>query len=330
VTPLTHHEILTLVGPFARDEWRVDLAATDRQNRCVVFEPRTHDHPEDPSSLSLTEHLQLENPARGRFCLRRTLTDASGLSATLEVIGEDAASVYAQCARVPLDDHFRHQAGTLAALSYALEYRRPAPNAEPGWRRRFTLGEAYVRGRRLQFDARTVPGLPAKLTLDWHPQGDIHLPGDLLAVQGWAWRPLQLMPGGWKATVKLSRREPERSREAEERFLATVAHLEQTLSQSPAHFHERFKWQRWRVVFQRSLAIQGMLAILSAIPILYWGDFGQDGQVPLWTTGVPPVMLLAIFLSWSREVPVMEIPPLPKPLVATAWEQGPSTEGVPD
>jgi hypothetical protein len=84
------------------------------------------------------------------------------------------------------------------------------------------------------------------------------------------------------------------------------------------------------VVFQRSLAIQGMLAILAVIPILFWGDFGQDGQVPLWTTGVPPLMLLAIFLSWSREVPVMEIPPLPRPLAATAWEQGPSTEGVRD
>lgn len=37
--PLSHHEILVLADPFARAGLQVDLAATNRAARTVVFKP---------------------------------------------------------------------------------------------------------------------------------------------------------------------------------------------------------------------------------------------------------------------------------------------------
>ena len=40
--PLTHHEILRLIEPFTRRGRHVDLSATDRIERRIVFKPVVH------------------------------------------------------------------------------------------------------------------------------------------------------------------------------------------------------------------------------------------------------------------------------------------------
>jgi len=57
--PLTHHEILALVAPFARRGRRVDLAASDRVARRIAFRPVEHaareDVPAHRETLSLAQ-----------------------------------------------------------------------------------------------------------------------------------------------------------------------------------------------------------------------------------------------------------------------------------
>ena len=40
--PLTHHDILELAAPFSRRERHVDLAASDRMQRTLLFKPLEH------------------------------------------------------------------------------------------------------------------------------------------------------------------------------------------------------------------------------------------------------------------------------------------------
>ena len=73
--PLTHHEILELSEPFVRRGWRVDLAATDRMARRLVFQRR--DAAATPGAGPAPAHdepviaLQLEDDAEGGFLLDR-------------------------------------------------------------------------------------------------------------------------------------------------------------------------------------------------------------------------------------------------------------------
>ncbi|WP_141565253.1 hypothetical protein [Ectothiorhodospira sp. PHS-1] len=319
VIPLTHHDILKLVAPFSRDGRRVDLAATDRQARTLVFQPIEHDSV-GLAGLTLTETLTLENPKADQFRLVRTLTHASGLKARLEVEGPTVEGVYRQLTKVAPAQQFMRVDSVLAALDYRV--RRVARRRLQGgeiWPMRFAGGEAVVAGRRLTLDARQVEGLPAKLVLEKPSAGEVALPADLLAVRGRAWRPLQATDSGWKSTIKLAHREPERSEDAENKFAQTISHLVAIFSRPPEDFHARFLRRRWQVVFRRSLPVQGVLGILALVPVLYLLGLGREEPLPLWTTGIPPVLLLAVFWSWSREVPVLEIPPPPRPLDLPAW-----------
>ena len=63
--PLTHHEILELCAPLSRTKQRMDLPASDRGARRVVFQP--------VDRAGLRETLTLHNPYAGVFTLTRTL-----------------------------------------------------------------------------------------------------------------------------------------------------------------------------------------------------------------------------------------------------------------
>ena len=68
--PLTHHEILTLVEPFTRRGRHVDLAASDRLERRLVFKTIEHAAPGAADAM-VRETLVLEQPKAERFRLTR-------------------------------------------------------------------------------------------------------------------------------------------------------------------------------------------------------------------------------------------------------------------
>jgi hypothetical protein len=57
--PLSHHEILTLAEPFARQGRHLDLAATNRLECSLVFKPVERNL--EAANAKLTEVLQLES-----------------------------------------------------------------------------------------------------------------------------------------------------------------------------------------------------------------------------------------------------------------------------
>ena len=62
--PLSHHEIVTLVAPFARRGRHLDLAASDRQQRRLVFQPVKH-AAQDDGLPAVQNGLRLELRASG-------------------------------------------------------------------------------------------------------------------------------------------------------------------------------------------------------------------------------------------------------------------------
>jgi len=74
--PLTHHQLLALVTPFSRDGRDLDMAATDRAARRLVFKPLSHSLPASPlhEALSFQEVLTLSQIQAGIWRLSRDLS----------------------------------------------------------------------------------------------------------------------------------------------------------------------------------------------------------------------------------------------------------------
>jgi hypothetical protein len=158
--PLTHHEIMSLMPPFTRGGWRVDLAASDRTARQIVLQPaagrartadtadtaatlgagpdelaaapsRTpsqtssqtsaHANPAAPWPGPVQERLELACPRPGRFRLTRVLTPANGPAARLQAQGTDAAALLAQVAAVPAARAFHAGPGWQMALDFEVD-----------------------------------------------------------------------------------------------------------------------------------------------------------------------------------------------------------------
>ena len=98
--PLTHHEILSRVGPFTQRGRRVDLAASDRLQRRLHFV--AVDRPAVEGVLpALRETLSLDLSLSGRALLVRELRSSDGLCATLQTEGDDLAALLARIESVP-------------------------------------------------------------------------------------------------------------------------------------------------------------------------------------------------------------------------------------
>ncbi len=93
-TSLTHHEILTLAERFVRSRRQVDLAATDRTERRLVF--KTQELAANPPlGTQLREGLVLESPRPDLYRLTRTLTTPAGLAATPRVEWHSTLAIFA-------------------------------------------------------------------------------------------------------------------------------------------------------------------------------------------------------------------------------------------
>ncbi|ABD85832.1 hypothetical protein [Rhodopseudomonas palustris] len=315
--PLTHHEILGLMAPFTRRQRHLDLAASDRSNRRLVFKPITHSGDDEAVLTEACETLLLENPRIGSFRLTRTVTLASGLKATLTTEGADPGDLLARIETVPPQRQFRCGDEGVIAQSYRLV---PADSAwsrgEPDVRMELTRGEAEFEGLTLILHAPTVKGYPADIDLVPKSPG-CELPEDLLAVIGWAWGPLRKTQLGWNGKLKVRGSEPHLSEKVEARLQRTVAHLSKTLAHPPCVFHDTLRRARWGVTLRRALPLLFFAALIAGAAGLTFVEIPKDSMVNLLIMGAPPLLLFAAF--GMRDTPPLEIPPLPRRSKAAAW-----------
>jgi len=317
--PLSHHEILDLVEPFARHGLRVDLAASERLERRLAFRPV--EYPTDePALVGLRGTLLFESFGTGTCRLTRTVAIASGSKATLQVIGPDPGTLLAQVLAVDPRRQFRCGAGYVIALSYELY---PVAHGTP--RTVLTRGVARLESMILTLTLSAVRGVAADLQLEPGAGTAVDLPHDLLAVLGWNWARLIATREGWKSKLRLRGDLDHRSAGAEVALGQAAAHLVRTLAEPPARFHERWHGARWGVVLRRSLPVLTVLGVIAValvlprVPIME-----RPGLVTL----IYHVPLALIALSFClQELAQFEIPPLPRRSAAAGWQRATSPPG---
>lgn len=321
--PLSHHDILALVEPFVRHGRSVDLPASDRLRRQLVFRPVTHGG-DAPGDVTLVEVLQLDQPAADRYRLTRTLTHASGVVARLVAEGAPPGELLARVEAIDVQQQFRMIGRFVVGLSYRLGgcdglWRDDTAGDAP------VLSDADVRGAGvvLTMEVSSVKGVPAELKLvDDGVAGEpaVELPDDLLAVLGRDWDCFRLSltdQGGWRGTVRLRGRGVARSADAERKLEQTVAHLDRTLSRSPDAFHADWRAARWGVFLRRTIPVATCIGlILAAAAVPYFG-ISEDSVAHMLLFNSPPLLLVMFFSM--REMPRIELPPLPRRLSAAAW-----------
>jgi hypothetical protein len=313
MNPLSHHEILALIAPFARRGRRVDLASSDRAARRVAFVSVEHPGRESGAPM-LREQLELESREDGLYRLVRRVMLPDGPVATLGAEGPDAGTLLAGIDAIPVARQVASCLGHPLTFDHELE-----PGAgQPESRLRFVRAVAQVDGFRLVVDLpSTERGVAAKVEL-FLPRADAaEIPQDLLAVLGWRWTRLDTFGGLWRGELRLGGRGLERARLAEAEVVKAVQHLALTFTEPPARFHERQFAARWRVTLRRAvpLLVCGLLvAGAIAVPKL---KLEQDAAFRMLVFNAPPLLLILLFCL--PELPRIEIPPIPRRLTAATW-----------
>jgi hypothetical protein len=320
--PLTHHEILELVQPFTRLGRSIDLAATSRAERRLLFKPT--DRPGcAPDSPLIRESLQLESFGTGTCRLTRTLTraatrDAGLLTAQLTVLGPEPADLLAQVETIAPQRQFAEGPGFVIARSYSLERAAARGGA---WQLVLTTGAAEIRGLSLAISVSPVRRVAADISLRATAGVQLALPEDLLAVLGWDWARLIATSGGWKTKLRLRGDAGRRTRGAEAALSAVAAHLARTLSATPADYHDRFRAARWGVFFRRAIPVLTFLVLLIAVGSLAHRGVGEGSELWILFFHVPTVLIAASFCL--QELPQYEIPPVPRRPSMPEWQQAP-------
>jgi hypothetical protein len=324
--PLTHHEILGIVEPFTRSGRRLDLAASNRIDRRLLFKPIEH-AATSPAAPALRETLQLEILDADQRRLTRVLALAGGLEARLQTEGRDAAELLARLESVALSCQFRAGPGYAVALQHRLE---PAPGSRPAGARTtgliLTGAAAQVGGLALGMRVPQIRGYEAHIEVAAAAGDTIRLPEDLLAVQGWPWARLSPVSAGWRSVLRLRSKEPERSPDAETKIEQTVQHLARTLAEPPQRFHELHRRARWKVSLRRGFPLLFCIALIAgaaSVPALH---LDPDSWLRMAIFNSPPLLLLFFGMG---EMPVIEIPPLPRPLAEAAWREADAARAVP-
>ena len=334
VTPLSHHEILSLVEPFTRRGRHVDLAASDRAARKLVFKPL--DHPADGETRpALRETLQLESAGAGRWRLTRLLTLPGGLQASLEAEGATPAELLARVTAIPLQRQVIAEAGLLVAKQQRLEQRSPmAPEAladEAALAAAPVLmhqATAQLDGLRLQMKVSPVKGISGEIELEPTDDAVPGLPDDLLAVLGWSWARLIKRQHGWTTRLRLRGEGYKRCRDAETKLELAVRHVAKTLAEPPARFHDQRVGARWGVVARRTLPLLGSAVMIAAAGVFakLEPDLAQDSVLRMLIFHAPPILLVILFSL--NELPRVEIPPLPRRPRGDSWRPRAVTSGT--
>jgi hypothetical protein len=297
------------VAPFARLGRHVDLSASDRLQRRLVFQPL--EHPARRDGLpAVVDTLLLEQPAAGGYRLMRTLALPDGLRATLSSEGADAGALLAAVQAVPALRQLQCIAGHWVAFSHRLA---PATGA-------LVLTQAATRlpALDLQMQVSRVKGISAELTLAAPPGVELTLPEDLLAVLGLPWSRLGKAAGAWRASIVLRGDEHKRGQDAEHKFARSVEHLVRTLAGTPAQYHQRFLRRRWGVALRRATPLAVTLGLVGAALWVPRLDLDSDSVLRMLIFNSPPLLLVWLFSM--REMPRLEIPPLPRRPALPGWQ----------
>ena len=301
--PLTHHQIFGLAPPFTRRGHHVDLGASNRPGRRIVFKPIDHEGPP-----SLRDTLELENPYDDHFVLKRILQlDGAEIHAKLMAEGADAGGLLQRIEAIAPQPQFNVDAGSLTGLSFRLD----------GARLILTEAISQFGGYTLHTRVPRTKGMAAEFELAAPAASHVTLPEDLLAVIGWDWSPLRARKDHWTGKVRLRGKEPRRSTSAEAKLARTVQHLVATLSQPPAAFHERHVRARWGAALRRGIPLLTALGMIGGVSMLPRAALDDFSPLRMMLFNIP-TLLLALAFS-MQELPRFEIPPWPRRLDDSAW-----------
>ncbi len=310
--PLTHHEIMALVGPFSARGRHVDLPASDRAARKLAFKPVEH---AAPDGQTLTETLLLEPFGDSQHRLTRELRHPAGLQASVRAVGPQLEELLAGIEAVPPPSQFRLGSGWCLALAERLGAGSGGAQSQ----RVLLHGVAQAGALTLTLTVPSVPGVPGEVTFTTAQPQTLALPQDLLAVLGWDWARLLTERQGWRSRLKLTRKEPGRSADALAKLERTAAHLAQTLAEPPPRFHERHWRARWGVVLRRGIPVLTLVVMALGLVVLSRFAVGQETGAWVLLIHVPTLML--VFSFRMQELAQFEFPPLPRRLAASAWAQ---------
>jgi hypothetical protein len=317
--PLSHHEIMRLIGPFSERGWRLDLTATEREERLLRFQLVTHPGGADGIPV-FHERLTAAVSQDDEFLLVRELwlsgdADATA-SPTLTASGPDAGVLLDQFARVAVSRHFADVDGVIVRRSYRLDpQRNNAERTGAAWDLRIVSATAELPALRAEFDA-GMRGMPVDVRLYPRSAERLDPPRDLLAVIGRQWRSLQEYPNHWRSTINAPRREPRRTADIELKVAQTIRHLHQTLSKAPARFHDQHRWARWRAAARSGKAI--FLTLLLVVGTLLLNQVADEALIRALAFGAPPLMVLMLFFAFDH-LPAFEVPRIPRALKPDSW-----------
>ena len=310
LNPLTHHEILELIGPFTRRGRHVDLAVTDRLQRRIAFQSR--DIPGTSGCPGLRETLSLEDLGSGSYRLTRLLSPPAGPAASLEVVGPRPGDLLERIEEVPAQRQFRAAHGVAIAVSFRLMAQAGSMI--------FAHGVAQLAGLNFRLEASRVRAAPAAVALTGTPGHGLRLPQDALAVLGGHWSRLRESGDGWAGELRLPAREPRRSGQCEAALETAASHLARMLKEPPGRFHERWTAARWRVFGRRLVPLAaciGLILCAAAVPRLH---LAAGSGLRMLILNSPPLLMILFFCL--REIPIVEIPPLPRRSDAQSWREG--------
>lgn len=305
--PLSHHDILGLIAPYTQAGWQVDLAASDRLARKLLFRPA--------QPQPLPETLMLEGLATGSWQLTRTTVHASGEQAHAQAIVQDLAeqgeALLAAVVALPQQRHFSSGPGFIISRHYRCT-PRSQPVLESAQIRCNGPGPALV----LAMTISAVRGVAAEITLA-APQHHLKLPQDLLAVLGWHWTRLVPAREGWRTRLRLRGGPAQRTAAAEQALGRAAEHLSQTLVEPPPRFHERHARARFGVMLRRAIPLATPLVLVATIVLMPRLDAGAYPGPFLLLYHLPTLLILLSFRL--QELPTLAPPPWPRRSTATNW-----------
>ena len=308
--PLSHHEILGLVAPFARRGRQVDLGASQRLERRLAFKPVDR---QLDDGTAVAETLQLDHPQPGHFVLIRSLRlvdgIAPGLTARLQTEGPDAEPLLNRIDAVAPQQQFDTGPGHALAFDHLVTTDPPVP--------RLKQAELRTGGLTLRLKMPGVHGFPAEFTLEAPNGQGVALPDDLLAVLGRPWSALTPERAGWRGTLSPRGAEPTRSRGTETRLAEAARHLARTFSEPPARYHDRLRRSRFRVLARRCLPLLSLAGLVGAAAAVPYLGLAEDSAWRMLIFNSPP--LLVAFGLCLKEMPRFEIPPWPRRAAGGQW-----------
>lgn len=323
--PLTHHEILAIVEPFARRGVRVDLAASDRFGRRIAFRPdeRAADPGAGLPALRVSVSLEPRDGVEG-WRLVRAVEGPDGLRSTLSVVGGPPDALLAALDAVDVRRQIDAGLGWTLAVDQRLDLRGgaidPADAAAVDAARVPVLGTVRTHGLTLSMKVPPVSGISADIEIAIADSDPIVLPDDLLAVLGRAWGRLDRSGRGWTSHVGLSGAGAARLRDAEQRLRTMAAHVARTLSEPPARYHERLRAARWRTAARRSVPLAACVVMIGAAAAVPSLDIARESPIWMVIFNAPPLLLVALFCL--REMPRIEWPRAPRASRAPSWRPG--------